>query len=283
MKKEEIMKSTSDNDELQTNNEQVNEVIMHYLKRNFLFTAIVDYEDDFCYPVSVNDSVPEELESGITVKRLIENSANIVHPLFFQRFKELFSPEITKKAYKDNELLTQELLLKNAENNKYEWYMIRLTPIHNKEHKLIFFYTCIITDSIMKQREHEKNESFNMSVLKQLIHDQILVYVIDLENGMSKLVHSRENDEFDRYANKFKNHQDMMIHLCDNYIAEDFKKDFARYSDYEYIEKQFAGGKERLVYVFRDVSGRAFELTASKNSDYSETYKLIIFSIRELS
>ena len=100
---------------------------------------------------------------------------------------------------------------------------------------------------------------------------------------MSKLVHSRENDEFDRYANKFKDHREMMIHLCDNYIAEDFKKDFARYSDYEYIEKQFASGRDRIVYVFRDVSGRAFELNISKYNDYCETYKFVVFSIRELS
>ena len=122
-----------------------------------------------------------------------------------------------------------------------------------------------------------------MSVLKQLIHDQILIYIINLENEMSKLVHSRENDEFDRYANKFKDHREMMIHLCDNYIAEDFKKDFARYSDYEYIEKQFASGRDRIVYVFRDVSGRAFELNISKYNDYCETYKFVVFSIRELS
>lgn len=277
------MKTMSSSDNPCADNEQMKEVILRYLKRNFLFTAIVNYDDDICCPVSVNDKALQPLESGITVERLMEKSARIVHPLFLQRFKEIFSREVTEKAYKENELLTQELLLKDGVSQQYQWYMIRLTPVHTKENKRIFFYTCILTDSMMKQREKEKDESFNISVLKQLIYDQILVYVIDLENGMSKLVHSRENDEFDRYAKQFKSHLEMMKHLCDNFIQEDFKKDFLRYSDYEYIEKQFENGKNRLIYVFRDVSGRAFELNISKYHDYSETYKLIIFSIKELS
>ncbi len=285
MKKVEIMKSINDNEQPCVNIERTDEIILHYLKRNFLFTAIINYEDDICYPVSVDDRLPvsDDIENGITIKRLIEDSTNIVHPLFFQRFKEFLSPEVTGKAYEEKQLLTQELLLKNKGDNKYQWHMLRLTPIHNEENKRVFFYTCLLTDTIMKRREYEKDECFNMSVLKQLIHDQILIYIINLENEMSKLVHSRENDEFDRYANKFKDHREMMIHLCDNYIAEDFKKDFARYSDYEYIEKQFASGRDRIVYVFRDVSGRAFELNISKYNDYSETYKFVVFSIRELS
>lgn len=280
---EQTVKSMSSKDTPNTDNEQINEVVLRYLKRNFLFTAIVNYDDDNCYPVSVNDKALKPLKSDISIKQLLERSKKIVHPLFVQRFEEIFSPEVLERAYADDKLLTQELMLKNGTDKQYQWYMIRLTPVKTEDHKRIFFYTCILTDSMIKQREKEKDESFNMSVLKQLIYDQVLVYVIDLDNGMSKLVHSRENDEFDTYANKFKDHKDMMDHLRENFVSDDFKKDFARYSDYEYIEKQFAAGKDRLVYVFRDISGRAFELNASKYHDYSETYKLIIFSIKELS
>ncbi len=277
------MKTMSNSNIPFADNEQLKEIILHYLKRNFLFTVIVNCDDDACYPVSINEKALKPTEGEITINRLVESSANVVHPLFFQRFKDLFSPKVMEKAYDEDRLLTQELLIKNGISKNYQWYMIRLTPIHTDENKRIFFYTCILTDSIMKQKEKEKDESFNMSVLKQLIYDQILVYVIDLDNGMSKLVRSRKDDEFDIYARQFKSHLEMMNHLYDNFIQADFKKDFSRYLDYGYIEKQFKSEKNRLIYVFRDVSGRAFELNISKYHEYSETYKLIIFSIKELS
>lgn len=257
-------------------------ILASFLEKTYAFLSVLDVTAGECVVIYDNTNPESERKKTIALGEIAEISETFVHPLFIQRFIDEINEANLNKAYQDNKTLEFEMLLLKKLDNKYHWYNLSLSPIKNEIGHAIFIYGIRPADSEVKEREENRSRQFNDIVLQQLIDNYILVYIVDLSSSMSKLVLSRYQDEFDVYANMFTNHKAMMEHLNENYIDPDFKKDFARYYNYEYIKDQLDSGKKRLLFVFKDISSRTFEISISKYPEYRSDYRLAIFSIREL-
>ncbi len=257
-------------------------ILTSFFEKTYAFLSILDVTSGECVVIYDNTRPESECKKTITLGEIAELSEAFVHPLFHQRFIDEINEENLKRAYQDDQTLELEMLLLKKIDDKYHWYNLSLSPIKNESGHALFIYGIRTADGEVKEREENRNRQFNDIVLQQLIDNYILVYIVDLNSSMSRLVLSRYQDEFDVYANMFSDHRAMMEHLNNNYIDADFKKDFAKYYNYEYIKDQLDSGKKQLLFVFKDVSSRTFEINISKYPDYRSDYRLAIFSIREL-
>ncbi len=263
---------------MKMNRERVEKIISKYLGGIFFFNTIIDVNDDYCITF-----YGEEKSAERTFAEFLTEARELVHPLFLNRFESEMNLDNLKACYRESRILRAELLIQNGEDGQYHWYRGRLVPIDDGTGHMVFFLNAIIVDDDVRRNEENRSEMFNKAVIDRLLYNYILVYVIDLSNGMSRLVYSTEGDEYDVYAKAFKSHLDMMKDLKNTYVSDDFLTPFERFMDYGYIKKQLDSDKDRLVLIFRDKNGTAFEMLVSKYPEYADDYPLVIFSLKELS
>lgn len=257
---------------------RIEKIISQYLGGIFLYNTIIDATDNYCITF-----VGEEKTVERTFDEFLAKAREIVHPLFLNRFENEMTLENLRRDYAEGRSLRVEVLLINSDDGLYHWYRVRVIPIDDGSGHMTFFCNALPIDDDVKKSEETRSDMFNKAVIDRLLYNYILVYVIDLSNGMSRLVYSTEGDEYDLYARRFKTHLDMMKDLRENYVSEDFKLPFDRFLDYGHIKKQLDSDKDRLVLIFRDKNGTAFEMLVSKYPEYADDYPLIIFSLKELS
>ncbi|NLL63708.1 MAG: hypothetical protein GX241_05675 [Ruminococcaceae bacterium] len=266
-----------------SNYEEMSKKFSKHLLNTFSVSFLLDLTENKCAVLFNREGQPV-WEVLYTVDEALEIIADtVIHPLFKQRFLDETSKENLMAAAKENRGISFEALCLDKKDNEYHWFVLRLTPCGNYPDEILFTYNALNSDLKVKNREKKRTELFNQTVLNQLISDFILVYVIDLSNEMSRLVLSEPGEEYDIYARRFKDHKEMMTHLYENFIIDDFKRDFFKLMDYDYLKKHFDSGKDRIVYIFRDNRAITFELNIIKYADYAEDYPLIIFGIKKLS
>lgn len=258
-------------------------LVYNFLDKNHIFTSIINVTKNkymiIQYDEKLIPSFPEELSFDDTIK----NASSFVHPLFVKSYIENLSREKLVSASKRDESIKLEILHFFKADNKYHWVTVQVTPVTDGSEDVICIYTLIPTDNEVKSREMHRAEFFNRTVIDQLIYNYVLVYIIELNNGMSRLVHSRTGDEYDVYAERFTDHIGMMTDLLQQFISEEYKEGFSKFTDYNYIKQQLSCEKDRITYFFKDVSNRTFELMVTKYPEYSEDYPLVIFGIKELT
>ena len=257
---------------------RVENIISKYLGSIFFFNTIIDVNDDYCITF-----YGEEKSVERTFAEFLAKARELVHPLFLNRFESEVTVENLKTCYREGRSIRAEVLMQNGEDGQYHWFRARIIPVDDGTGHMVFFLNALLVDDVVKKNEENRSEMFNKAVIDRLLYNYILVYVIDLSNGMSRLVYSTEGDDYDIYAKAFKSHLDMMKDLNDTYVSEDFILPFERFMDYDYIKKQLDSDKDRLVLIFRDKNGTAFEMLVSKYPEYEEDYPLVIFSLKELS
>ncbi len=258
--------------------ERVERIISKYLGGIFFFNTIIDVNDDYCITF-----YGEEKSVERTFAEFLTAARELLHPLFLNRFESEVTVENLKTCYREDRSLRAEFLMLNKEDGQYHWFRARLIPIDDGTGHEVFFLNALPVDDVVKRNEETRSEMFNKAVIDRLLYNYILVYVIDLSNGMSRLVYSTEGDNYDVYAKTFKSHLDMMKDLKSTYVSDDFILPFERFMDYDYIKKQLDSDKDRLVLIFRDKNGTAFEMLVSKYPEYADDYPLVIFSLKELS
>ncbi len=251
-------------------------IVSEYLETTFAFNVVIDLTEDACYGLRDNSDFED-----MKVQELVDITLKSVHPLFASRIKNELSLKNLSDAHESMRLIRFDVLMISRLDNEYHWYRVRLTPISEGSGHKVFYFNALPIDEIMKKNELDKTQAFNETVLKQLLHDHILVYVIDLDNEMSKLVYSTGKSEYDNYASQFESHKEMMRDLIDNYVSEDFVQSVEKFIDYKYIRTQFET-KDRIVLIFRDKKNKAFELNVTKYSEYAKDYPLVIFAIKEI-
>lgn len=264
---------------MNTSRERMERIISEYLESTFVFNTVVDITENSCY--GLRESRQEI--GDFTLDELRLRASKIVHPLFANRLQNELDIENLSNAYDNMRLIRFDILMKDSLDGEYHWYRVRLTPIADGSGHKIFFFNALPCDNMMERTERSRTEVFNETVLKQLLYNHILVYVIDLSNDMSRLVYSTNKQDYKEYANRFANHKEMMNDLLSNYVSEDFLASVSKYNDYEYIRSQLET-KERLVLIFRDKKNQAFEINVTKYPEYSDTdYPMVIFAIKEIS
>lgn len=256
---------------------RIKTIVSSYIGQTFFYNTIIDVTDDYCVTFADSERIVER-----TLSEFVDVAKSLTHPLFKSKLESDFSKENLERAFEDRRTIRVEALIKDySDKGEYHWYRLRLVPIYDDSHNIIFFFNMLRGDDDIKKTENNRSEIFNKAVIEQLIYNYILVYVIDLSNGMSRLVYSNEGDDYDTYARQFESHLDMMRDACDKFISEDFKTSFTRFMDYEYIKEQLKE-KDRLVLIFRDKNGTAFEMTFSKYPEYADDYPIVVFALKEL-
>lgn len=258
------------------NRERMERIVSEYLETTFAFNVVIDLTEDTCYGLRDNTEFDD-----MKVSDLKDIALKSVHPLFANRLGNELTMESLLNAHESMRLIRFDMLMKSRLDNEYHWYRVRLTPISEGSGHKVFYFNALPIDDIMRKNELDKTQAFNETVLKQLLHDHILVYVIDLDNEMSKLVYSTDKEDYDNYANKFESHKAMLIDLIENYVSDDFTASVERFTDYSYIRAQLET-KDRIVLIFRDKKNKAFEINVTKYSEYADDYPLIIFAIKEI-
>ena len=258
--------------------ERVERIISLYLGNTFSYNTIIDVSDDYCITFTGEDKYIER-----TYEEYIKMARELIHPLFLSKFEAEMSPDNLRRIYREKRILRAELLMTDINDSQYHWYRIRIMPVDDGTENMTLFFNALLVDDYVKKTEENRSEMFNKSVIDRLLYNYILVYVIDLSNGMSRLVYSTEGDDYDLYAKRFDTHLEMMQDLFENYLSEDFKVQFKKFMDYEKIKKTLDSDKERMVLIFRDKNGTAFEMVIAKYPEYADDYPLVIFSLKELS
>ena len=257
---------------------RIEKVISTVICSTFHFNTIIDIDENVCVTFTSKEDIRER-----TFDEFLSIARKMTHPLFRNKLESDLNIDNLKQAYDDRRTIRVEALIKGSEGDEeYHWNRLRLIPIDDGSGHTVFFLNFLLIDDDVRKSEENRSEVFNKAVLEQLIYNYILVYVIDLSNGMSRLVYSNDGDEYDTYARQFKSHLEMMNDVCTNYVSEDFQVSFTRFMDYSYIKNQLEE-KERLVLIFRDKNGTAFEMTVSKYPEYAEDYPIVIFALKELS
>lgn len=258
---------------------RIDTIIATFVSTQFLYNTIIDLDDDYC--ITFNGKGIGYIER--TFDEFFSVADQLMHPLFKGKLTNEFTQQQLKTAFANKKTLRVEALMMGFDDHQYHWFKICLAPIDDGSNHTVFFFNVLLIDNDIARIEKNRTEMFNKTVMEQLIYNYILVYIIDLSNGMSKQVYSNIGDEYDVYAKQFNSHLEMMNDICTNYITEDFQVPFTRFMDYAGIKKQLDEGKDRIVLVFRDKNGTAFEMTVSKYPEYADDYPLVVFSLKELN
>lgn len=257
---------------------RIEKVISTVICSTFHYNTIIDLDDNVCVTFTSKEDIKER-----SFNDFLEIARQMTHPLFRNKLESDLDINNLKQAFADRRTVRVEALIKGPDGDEeYHWNKLRLIPIDDDSGHIVFFLNFLLIDDDIKKSEQNRSEVFNKAIIEQLIYNYILVYVIDLSNGMSRLVYSNGGDDYDVYARQFKSHLEMMNDVCTNYVSEDFQVSFTRFMDYDYIKKQL-DEKERLVLIFRDRNGTAFEMTVSKYPEYADDYPIVIFALKELS
>lgn len=256
---------------------RVEKIVSSFIDKSFFYNTIIDLTDDYCITFASADRFVER-----TFSEFVDVARSLTHPLFKNKLETDLNIENLKLAYKNRRTIRVEVLIQDFhEKAEYHWNRLRLIPIDDGTGHVVFFLNLLRVDDDIRRFENNRAELFNKAVIEQLISNYLLIYVIDLSNGMSRLVFSNEGNSYNEYAKGFDSHYDMMMDSCEQYVADDFKVSFARFADYKYVSEQLKE-KERLVLVLRDKAGRAYEMTISKFPEYSDDYPVVIFSLKEI-
>lgn len=258
---------------------RIESIISTFVNTQFLYNTIIDVDDNYCFTLTNYGAGHVER----TFDEFIQIADQLMHPLFKNKLTNELNKSYLKEAYACHQTLRVEALMQGFEDHQFHWFRIRLVPIEDGTGHTVFFFNVMLIDDDVKKTEENRAEIFNKAVMEQLVYNYILVYVIDLSNSMSRLVYSNTGDEYDVYAKQFDSHLEMMNDVCENFISEDFQATFAKYMDYEGIKAQLDEGKDRMVTIFRDKRGTAFEMTVSKYPEYTDDYPLVVFSLKELN
>ncbi len=258
---------------------RIETIVATFVSTQFLYNTIIDIDDNYC--ITYNGKGVGYIER--TFDEFVEIADTLMHPLFKNKLKNELTTQYLKTAFDNNQTLRVEALMMGFDDHQYHWFRIRLVPIDDGSGHTVFFFNVFLVDDDVKKTEENRAEVFNKAVMEQLVYNYILVYVIDLSNSMSRLVYSNTGDDYDVYAKQFGSHLEMMNDVCTNYISEDFQVPFTRFMDYANIKKQLDEGKDRMVLIFRDKKGTAFEMTVSKYPEYADDYPLVVFSLKELN
>ena len=259
--------------------ERIERIVSSYLATTFAFNVIIDLTDNTCIGLRQN-----RLEMDpMTFEDVQRQAISTAHPLFIGRLRREMDVQNLKQAYDSMRTIRFEALMKYAVDNEYHWYRVRFTPIADGTGHMIFLFNALPIDDDVRAKAETQTQTFNRTVLRQLLYNYLLVYVIDLSNGMSRLVYSNEGDEYDDYAKGFDEHKDMMEDLMKNYISDDFYSSFKKMYDYDYIKEQLKN-KDRLVLIFRDKKNIAYEINITKYPQYDdEEYPIVIFALKTIS
>ena len=259
--------------------ERIETIVATFVSTQFLYNTIIDLDDNYC--ITYNGKGVGYIER--TFDEFVDIADELMHPLFKGKLKNELTRPYLKTAFDNKQTLRVEALMMGFDDHQFHWFRIRLVPIDDGSGHTVFFFNVLLIDDDIRKSEENRAEVFNKAVLEQLIYNYILVYVIDLSNSMSRLVYSNTGDDYDVYARQFSSHLEMMNDVCENFISEDFQASFARFMDYAGIKEQLDEGKDRMVLIFRDKRGTAFEMTVSKYPEYAPDYPLVVFSLKELN
>ena len=257
---------------------RMQKIVSAYLDRTFSYNTIIDADEDCCITIHGEEDYTER-----TISEFVGEAKKLIHPLFKGRFETELSMDNLRRIYAENRTIRVETLMLGYYDREYHWYRVRIMPVDDGSGHVVFFANALLVDDDIRKTEETRKEMFNKAVIDRLLYNYILVYVIDLSNGMSKLVYSTEGDNYDLYAKSFDSHLDMMNDVYENYLSEDFKVQFKKFMNYEKVKKTLDADKDRMVLIFRDKNGTAFEMVMAKYPDYEEDYPLVIFSLKELS
>lgn len=258
---------------------RIENIISTFVNTQFLYNTIIDIDDNYCFTLTNHGAGYVER----TFDEFIQIADQLMHPLFKNKLANELNSTYLREAYNRRQTLRVEALMQGFDDHQFHWFRIRLVPIKDETGHVVFFFNVLLIDDDIRKTEENRAEIFNKAVMEQLVYNYILVYVIDLSNSMSRLVYSNTGDEYDVYAKQFDSHLEMMNDVCENFISEDFQATFAKYMDYEGIKAQLDEGKDRMVTIFRDKRGTAFEMTVSKYPEYADDYPLVVFSLKELN
>lgn len=260
----------------------ISQLMSSFMAKKYVYTTLLNITDNTYTVLQYTDGPSGFSPQGAYVEGIWNNADKYVHPMFLNQYRETYEIENLKRAYDaDEEVHFQFLHLLNSDN-KYHWVTKRCTPAHDNSGKRLFI--CTISNSDEEKAAADKNNqrNFNMAVINQLIYDYVLVHVVELDNSMSRLVHTKFDDFYHAYELQFPSHIAMMKHLCKTYVQPGGKEELEKLIDYSYVKEQFDAGTDRLICYFKDNRDIDFKLTVLKYPDYTADNPLVIYAIKEL-
>ncbi len=260
----------------------ISQLMSSFMTKKYLYTTLLNISDDSYWVMQYSDGPSGISTNGQYTVNILENAEKYVHPMFIKQYRETYGIENLKKAYDADEEVHFQFLHLLSSDNKYHWVTKRCTPAHDNSGQKVFICTVANSDEEKAAADKNNQRNFNMAVINQLIYEYVLVHVVELDNSMSRLVHTKFDDFYHAYELQFPSHIAMMNHLCKNFIQPGGKEELEKLIDYKYVKEQFESGAERLICYFKDNREMDFKLTVLKYPDYSNDNPLVIYAIKEL-
>lgn len=255
---------------------------MHsFLQNKYLYSAVINLTTENCALLSWHSDLFPSFPASCTFDEFVEGTERFIHPMFATQIREHVTRDLLKKTRACNSILSLEVLIFYTSDQNYHWATLEFLPIESDLPDELYVLTVKCTDKERSERERNRESVFNKTVMDQLVHNYVLVHLVDLNSSMSRLVHSIPNDQYEVYAKGFDSHIELMYDVCTSFVQPVFQDEFSKFFNYNNIKKQLKK-KESLILVFKDRKNVTFELTVTKYPEYSDDNALVIYAIKEI-